>query len=152
MTRRLSLLLLGLALAAPAAHAQAPWNTVRRYLQPGAQVVTETPDRLVIEAEGQRLVLALEGGPGVDVYGVLARNRDGNPYRVWRATRRLWNDAARPRAGWGRFLRADFLRIVRPPEGLPDSDASVELPAGFSWEGWLAAAASHVPEPDEAAP
>ncbi len=105
-----------LLLSASTAWAQAPWNLVRRYLQPGVSVVTETPQRLVLLAGDQRLVLAIDKAPDVDIFGLLTRNRDGNPYRVWRATNRFWNDADRPRAAWGQFLRADFLRLIRAPE------------------------------------
>ncbi len=102
-----------------ASHAQSPWRQVQRYLQPDAEIVSQTDERLVIAAGGQRFVLSTEAGVGVDVLGGLARNRDGNPYRVWQATPNLWLDAASPRSGWGRFLRSDFLRLIRSPN--PDA-------------------------------
>ncbi len=115
MSRVLFLVLIA-ALAAPlVAQAQSPWRQVQRYLQPDARIVSQTDERLVIASGEQQFVLSTERGEGVDVLGGLARNRDGNPYRIWQATPNLWLDASRPRSGWGRFLRSDFLRLIRAP-------------------------------------
>ncbi len=119
MSRFLFLLLVLLGTAPLVSHAQSPWRQVQRYLQPDAQIVSQTDERLVIASGGQQFVLATKRGDGVDVLGGLARNRDGNPYRVWQATPNLWLDASRPRSGWGRFMRSDFLRLIRSPN--PDA-------------------------------
>ena len=45
--------------------------------------------------------------------------RNGNPYRVWIASERFWNDPEFPRKRWGEVLRAAFLKTVRRPVDEP---------------------------------
>lgn len=144
MSRLLSLLLLAVVAAPVASHAQSPWRQVQRYLQPDAEIVSQTDERLVIAAGGQRFVLSTQSGAGVDVLGALARNRDGNPYRVWQATPNLWLDTSRPRSGWGRFLRSDFLRLIRSPD--PDAlrDAQTDTTGALESRGILSFALAYL--------
>ena len=108
----LSLLLL-------ASSADAGWEKVKAYLQPRAEIVEETDERIVLRSgSGEsaiELVVTVGWAPDSDVYGDIAMRDGANPYRIWVVSERLASDQTRPRAEWGRVLRADFLRILRQP-------------------------------------
>ena len=108
---------LGLMLAVPVVQSQPSWRVVKKYVQPDVKIVHETREALVLRHPDwpDTLVLTTEQREESDIYEVLARRRGGNPYRTWKATEAFWNDPKRPKQTWGRYFRADFLRLIRPP-------------------------------------
>ena len=110
--------MLWLILAVPVVQAQPSWRVVKKYVQPDVEIVHETREALVLrhpDWPDTTLVLTTEQREDSDIYEVLARRRGGNPYRTWKATEAFWNDPKRPKQTWGRYFRADFLRLIRPP-------------------------------------
>ena len=110
--------MLWLILAVPVVQAQPSWRVVKKYVQPDVEIVRETREALVLrhpDWPDTTLVLTTEQRQDSDIYEVLARRRGGNPYRTWKATEAFWNDPQRPKQTWGRYFRAEFLRLIRPP-------------------------------------
>ena len=119
------------ATASPVA-AQSSWHLVKLYLKPDVRIVQESEDilRVVHPAWPDTLTLSIGSRPDSDIcpdsdiYGMTERRRGSNPYRVWVATHRFWDNPARPRHRWGQYFRASFLQLIRPPitthAGFPD--------------------------------
>ncbi len=110
--------MLWLILAVPMVQAQPSWRVMKKYVQPDVEIVRETHEALVLrhpDWPDTTLVLTTEQREDSDIYEVLARRRGGNPYRTWKATEAFWNDPKRPKQTWGRYFRAEFLRLIRPP-------------------------------------
>lgn len=126
---RAAVIVLGslLVLPALAPPAGAQWRLVKLYLKPEVQVVRETREvlQVVHPAWADTLTLSIGPRPGTDIFGLTEQRRGSNPHRVWVATHRFWNNPARPRQRWGRYFRAPFLQLIRPPlnthAGFPDS-------------------------------
>lgn len=100
------------------AQAQPSWQVVKKYLQPSVEVVRETDEALVLRHSELQdtLVLTAAWHAEADVFSVLGRRQGGNPFRIWVATEQFWNNPARPKQMWGRYFRAEFLRLIRPPK------------------------------------
>ena len=103
-----------------ASEASAQWKMLKKFVQKDVEIVEETKTLLVLRHPelDELMVVALknDGDEQPDIQGDMAQERGGNPYRVWVASEKLWNDPDKPKQVWGRFFRAEFLRILRPPE------------------------------------
>ena len=102
----------------PAASAQ--WKMVKKFVQPGVEIVEETKSFMILKHPELDLLVVLayndpESEADIDIQGATEQLRGGNPYRVWIARDRFWNDPDRPREVWGQFFRVEFLKILRPP-------------------------------------
>ncbi|MFQ5632533.1 MAG: hypothetical protein ACE5I1_27515 [bacterium] len=98
--------------------AYAQWKRVKHFVQKDVRVVKETKEILVLyhPVLQDSVTLSLSKAADSDIYGASEKKRGGNPYRVWVATVRFWNDPNLPRKEWGKFFHAAFLKILRSPK------------------------------------
>ena len=96
----------------------AQWKNVKRHLQKGSVVTHESKEKLIIFCESldDSLVFLREQSLDCDIYERIALHRGGNPYQVWYATKRFWNNPDLPKSLWTRFFKPGFLSLLRPPE------------------------------------
>ncbi len=108
-----------IGLLGTSSEAAAQWKMLKKFVQKDVEIVEETKTVLVLRHPelDELMVVALKGESDEepDIQADTAQERGGNPYRVWVASEKLWNDPDKPKQVWGRFFRAEFLRILRPP-------------------------------------
>ncbi len=97
--------------------AYADWSIIKGQLQGQVQITAERKDELVLSAPSLSRSITITQGqrPHSDIYTLLVRRRGGNPYRIWVASIRFWNDPTLPKHQWGALFKTPFLRILRPP-------------------------------------
>ena len=102
--------------------AQAQWASLKPSLQSGVQIVTETKTRLVLyrQSSGDSLILTPLQEHDSDIYGAFEVKRGGNPYRVWVATEKLFNNPRFAGAAGNDFFREAFLRTLRQDEPMAE--------------------------------
>ncbi|MEM6647215.1 MAG: hypothetical protein AAF730_13285 [Bacteroidota bacterium] len=106
-----------LAVAQPAKSDPA-WRIVKKYLQADVIILEETAETMTIRhsVRGDTLRIGVRPCADCDIYGRIEARRGSNPYRVWVASARFWDNPQRPRNVWGQYFRSSFLRILRPPQ------------------------------------
>lgn len=110
----------GFMILAAALEAPAQWSSLKPLLQSDVQIVTETKARLVLyhQAAGDSLILTPTLEHDADIYGAFEVKRGGNPYRVWVATEKFFNNPHFAGAGGQKFFRDTFLKTLRQDEPL----------------------------------
>ena len=103
------------ALAHPAV-AQVDWKKVKRFIQEDVQIKEETKEYLILYHPelGKTVQVSISETSSTDIRGERSYRRGGNPYIKWEATIRLLNNQALPREMWSRFLKSEFLSLLRP--------------------------------------
>ena len=93
------------------------WRVLRKYLQKDVNVLTSDDALLVIShpAYTDTIQIGIAPCDTCDITGFIENKRGDNPYRVWVAQDRFWNNEKRPQSMWGHYFRSSFLRILRPP-------------------------------------
>lgn len=123
------LLLAGVALV-PGREALGQWNSLKRSIQPEVDIVEETADSLKLyhNVLSDTLLVTLEPAESAHIFGGVEWERGGNPYRVWVALPRFWDNPGLPRELWGAYFDDAFLDALRPPpEGREEYDAEPRL-------------------------
>jgi len=130
-----SLAAIGFTIFITTLEAQAQWSSLKPALQSDVQIVTETPTRLVLyhRSLGDSLVLTPLPEKDSDIYGALEVKRGGNPYRVWVATEKFFNNPHFAGDAGKIFFRETFLRALRQDEPIAELDHSrlPSAPEGF---------------------
>ncbi len=96
------------------------WRVLLKYLQKDIRVISLEKSVLVISHPAHEDTIWVGLNPCIecDIIGVVEHKRGDNPYRVWIAHERFWNNNERPKSKWGEYFRSSFLRILRPPTEL----------------------------------
>ena len=92
-----------------------PWGAVVDRLAENARAVERSETHLVIAVPElhHRLVLSAGRREGADIWFELRSRRGRNPYRAWYLRRDFARDPPVPKNDWPRFLRVEFLRLLR---------------------------------------
>ena len=100
----------------------AQWDKLKRFIQTDVVIVEETEAKLVLfhKTLSDTIFLSSELAEDSDIYSKLSQKRGGNPYRVWQATDKFWNNPRRPKATWGKYFSSSFLKILRSPAQAED--------------------------------
>ena len=93
------------------------WDRLMTFVEKDVVVLRCSEERLVLthQAVADSLVITRDEETDADLFTRLVRRRGSNPYRVWCATDRFWNDPRRPRKEWRNYFTSSFLQIIRPP-------------------------------------
>lgn len=110
-----SLAAIQLTIFAVSMEAQAQWSSLKLALQDDVQIVAETKTRLVLchQSPGDSLILTSSQEHDSDIYGAFEVRRGGNPYRVWVATEKFFNNPRLAGAAGQKFFRDSFLSALR---------------------------------------
>lgn len=112
---RLARLLAALAALVPTAASADPWDDVVARLAPGATIHTRTETRLEVQVAGEDALLCIgtHDEPDCDLFFDLTSRRGRNPYRTWYVRRSFLRGRRIPKRRWPRYLRIEFLRLLR---------------------------------------
>jgi len=113
-----SLTAISLAIFVATMEAQAQWSSLKPSLQSDVQIVAETKKRLVLyhQSPGDSLIFTSSQEHDSDIYGAFEVRRGGNPYRVWVATEKFFNNPRFAGESGKKFFRKSFLRALRQDE------------------------------------
>jgi len=117
-----SLAAISLTIFAASMEAQAQWSSLKPSLQGDVLIVKETKTRLVLyhRSPGDSLILTSSQEHDSDIYGAFEVRRDGNPYRVWVATEKFFNNPHFSGAAGKNFFREAFLKTLRQDEPMAE--------------------------------
>ena len=96
---------------------QGQWKILKKFVQKDVTILKESSESLVLynQALQDSIVLAQTPKVECDIYASTEQKRGSNPYRIWVATEKFWQNPKLPKKLWGQFLKASFLKLLRPP-------------------------------------